>query len=62
MIMLPGQVAVAICVIYKVKGPEVVLVTGLQSASTGLLPAWEDDIFHQCLIFFRRCSEMSETD
>lgn len=33
------------------KGPEVVLMTGLQCASTGLLPAWEDDIFHQCFIF-----------
>lgn len=25
--------------------------TPLQSASTGLLPAWEDDIFHQFFIF-----------
>lgn len=27
------------------------MMTGLQSASMGLLPAWEDDIFHQCFMY-----------
>lgn len=47
------------------KGPEVGLMTPLQSASTGLLPAWEDDIFHQFFIFvpfFGIYSDMSEMD